>query len=117
MSFRVGFYVPPLETRGISRRTEICKLEELRDSFLEGDDTVGKAGLGGAGLQPVQGLMHGFIAEPESSIVHRNHFLRAELHKGAKSLLGIHVHVALGGRVVGSNREQGNFDVGSPPDV
>lgn len=55
--------------------------------------------------------MQRFIAKAKGSEVHRNHRLGPELTKGLESLLGIHMNVAFSRRLIGSDGQEGDFDV------
>lgn len=58
-----------------------------------------------------------FVAKAESSKMHRNHHLGPKLAKRLQGLLGIHVNVALSGRLISADGEQGEFDVGALADL
>lgn len=56
-------------------------------------------------------MFHGLVAEAEGSEVHRDQPLCAEFLKGLDGLFGIHVDIAFARGVVGSDRQEGEFDV------
>lgn len=60
--------------------------------------------------------MEGFIAQAESSKMHRNEGFGLKLEESLDGFLRVHMDIALGGGVVGADGEEGDFHREALPD-
>ena len=56
------------------------------------------------------GFVEGFVTQSERAKVHRNKCLCSQFYKGLNRFLGIHVDVPFRGRLVGPDRQKGDFN-------
>jgi hypothetical protein len=61
--------------------------------------------------------MQGFVAKAKGAKMHRDHHLRAQLTKRLQGLFGIHVYIPFGGRFVGADGKQSQFDFSALSDL